>query len=129
MRAVVKKRTQECDRIGRAWAGGVGTSDAGAGKSAPDRVGGKIVELEKFFGRAFPIVDVRFVPDFPHPSFYFGIAVTIAEVMHELEHKLGPFVVVLRRVRPTSEDRAVREGVAVRLGTSRKRFGHKTNFH
>src|ERR1700730_4394644 len=50
-------------------------------------------------------------------------------MMDKLEDQLGPFLVVLWRIGPTGEDRAVRERVSVRLWMSGKRFGHETNFY
>src|SRR6266700_2451976 len=88
-----------------------------------------IFPVAEFFWRAFPILDVRLVPNLPKPRFDFGIAVTCSEVKDELKDKLRPLLIVLRRVRPARVDGTLWKTVPVRIGVSGKCFRHEADFH
>src|SRR5580658_9869487 len=131
MRAVFEEMAQEFGGMRIAWTGAVWTADSRFGKRAQDGIGCKIVKLEIFFPRALPVVNVRLVPDFPQPGFYFGVAVTFAQMTRKLKNELGPFGVIARRVGPARidrTDRGVRKIVAIWFGMRRERFGHEADF-
>src|SRR5690242_3303544 len=94
---------------------GVGPADSSFGQRAQNCFHTKVVELEVFFRCAFPIVDVRFVPNLPKPRFGFGIAITGAEVPDELKDKVRPLLIVLRRIRPARVNRTLWKVVPVRI--------------
>src|SRR5436309_794569 len=89
------------------------------------------MELVKILGRAAPVTDVRLVPYFPIPRLDFGTPIPFHAMFGPLVDQLGPFFVILGRISPASEDRAVILArtplVLVRLRFDGKVFRHKTN--
>src|ERR1700682_3380995 len=127
MRAMFQKQPQEFRRLRRSGAGAIGPSHARLWKSPQDRIGRKIVEFEIFFRGPFPIFDVRLIPKFPQPGFYFGVAVPFAQMIDKLKDQLRPFSIILWRIGPSGEDHPLRKIMAIRLRMSGKRLWHKAN--
>src|SRR5579863_1971382 len=101
MGAMIQERTQElCGFRGRGTCA-VRTSNASIWQRPQNGVRGKIIELEIFLWRSFPISDIRLIPDLPQPSLHFGIAVPLAQVSDKLKNQFRPFLVILRWVGPS----------------------------
>ena len=88
-----------------------------------------VVQLEIFLRRTMPIVDVRFVPDFPKPLLHFVVAVTFAQMLRQLKSEFGPFRIIFRRIGPSGKHITLRKCVTVRIGMRRKRFRHESELH
>src|ERR1700761_6480700 len=128
-RAVLQKIVQESNRLRRSRTGAVRTADVRLWYRTQNGVDGKIVELEVFLRRSVPIIDIRFVPDFPKSRLHFIVAVALTQMLCEAKHKLRPLRIILRRIRPAGKNISLRKGTAVRIGMRRKRFGHKPELH
>ena len=129
MSAVVEERAQKFRRLGIGWAGAVRAADAGLRQRAQDSIHAEVVQLEIFLRRSLPVVDVGLVPHFPQPGLYFGIAVALTQMMDKLKDDFRPLLIVLRRIGPAGVDRALGKIVTIRLGMSRQRFRHETDFN
>src|SRR5271168_1290895 len=121
MGAVLEELAQEFGRMRISRARAVWSSDASFRKRAQHCVGGQIVKLEVFLGRALPVFDVRLVPHFPQPGFHFRVAVPRPRVTSKLKNQLRPLGIIPRRVGPTGIDRTVWKIVAIRFGMRGKR--------
>src|SRR2546425_907473 len=97
VRAMIEKNAQEFSSLRRSRAGGVRAAHASFGKRAQYGVDRVVIEFEEFLGRALPIRDVRFIPDFPQPSFYLPVPIAFAKMPNELKDDFRPFLIILRR--------------------------------
>src|SRR5690348_6624187 len=116
--AVLQEHAQKLSGFRTGRASRIGPANTGFGQGAKNGVDAEVIELEKLFRSSLPIVDVRFVPNLPKPRFDFGIAITGAEVLDELEDKVRPLLIVLRRMRPSRVDGTLRKTVPVRIWVS-----------
>src|SRR6185436_4158296 len=66
--AMLEKGSQELPGFLVPGTGGMRSADARRWQRALHRVDGVVIELVVLLGRAFPITDVRLVPDFPKPG-------------------------------------------------------------
>src|SRR5580658_9047267 len=127
--AMIEKGAQKICGVWICRPGGVGSADAGLGKRAQRSFYGDVVEFEIFFARTFPVSNVGFIPYFPQPGLYFGVAVALAQMVNELENQFGPLLIILRRVGPSGVDFASpRKIVTIRFGMRGKRLGHESDF-
>ncbi len=126
---MIEKSAQEFSSLRRCRAGGIRATDASVGEGSQDGICRVVVQLEEFLASALPVSDIGLVPHFPQPGFRFRGAVALAKMTDKLKDKFGPFLIILGRVGPAGENRALRKTVAVRLRMSRKPFRHESNFH
>src|SRR5579863_4499730 len=129
VRAMVKKFAQKFRSLWIRSSGAVRAPDAGFRKRPQNGVNSKIVKLEVFFGRPFPIVDVGFVPHFPQPGFHFSVAIALPKVANESKHQFCPLLIILWRICPSRVNRSLRKTVTIGLGMCRECFRHESNFH
>jgi hypothetical protein len=127
--AVLQKQPQEFGSLGVGGTGTVRTANTGARQRTQKRVNRKIVQFEIFLRRSFPIPNVGFVPYFPEPCLYLGIAVALQQMAGKLKDQPRPLLVVLWWMRPSGEDFAVREIVAILFWMSGEHLRHEANFH
>src|SRR5438132_10285592 len=110
----------------------ISAAHSGSRQRAFSAVNGEVVQLEKFLGTAAPIPDVRLVPYFPVPRFHLGAPIFVNAVVRPLKDQLSPFGIILRRIRPASENLIIASSrcpvVLIRLRMNRERFWHETDF-
>src|SRR5258708_32288230 len=128
MGAMIEKSAQEFRSLRRCRAGGIRATDASVGEGSQNGICRVVVQLQEFLASALPISDIGLVPHFPQPGFRFRGAVALAKMTDKLKDKFGPFLIILGRVGPAGENRALRKTVAVRLRMSRERLGHESDF-
>src|SRR5712692_444212 len=123
-----EKHSEEFSGFGTCGPRGIGPANTSFGKGPQDGINGKVIKLEVFFRRSFPILNVGFIPEFPQPGFHLGISVTLAEMMNELEDKLRPLPEVLRWIGPAGINGAPRKIVAIGFGVSGQSLRHEADF-
>src|SRR5271155_3909182 len=129
---MVEEGAEKFCSVGTARSRSFRPSDLSLGQRPQNRVDAKVIKLEILVSRSFPITDIRFVPYFPQPGLYLGIAVAPAQMVDELENEFGPLLVILWRVGPSGvnfTDRSPRKVVTVRFRVGGKRLRHETDFN
>src|SRR5580700_1351818 len=129
--AMVEKCSEKFCRLRVARSSAVRSTDPRLRKSSQDCFHARVIKLEIFFSRTFPVRDIGLIPHLPQPGLNLGIAITLAKMLDELENEFRPLPVILRRISPSREDVAddPRKVVTIRLRMSGKRLRHKPKFH
>ena len=95
---MLEEVVEECAGFGRVGAGACGAANLGSGQRSADSCDGIVVELEVLRGRAVPVADVGFIPDFEVPGIDFFPAVARDQMLGKSADELAPHLIVFWRV-------------------------------
>ena len=126
MQAVFQKSPQEISGSGRAWVSCARAADPGVGKRCRNPCYRVVIQTTILFDTAFPVENVRLVPQLPVPSAYLPQSISLQEVFSQCLHQFLPASIVFGRIAPATVPK-------IAIGYVRRCAGeclwHKAQFH
>src|SRR6266700_3317434 len=113
---VFQKCLQIMSGVAARWPGSRRTTNARVRQRAPYASRGVVIKTVVVFLRAFPIANVRLIPDFQLPRGHFVLAVTLLQMFGQRVDQILPALVIFRRIAPSRIGDVTGKRSPVRIG-------------